>query len=70
MESLAGWTFRGVAQLQRGRAFEGAEMHEMLLRVDSIEKLQRGRAFEGAEMYQHTQTPNMDTTQASTGPRL
>ena len=36
--------------LQRGRAFEGAEMRGRLGLVTPAKSLQRGRAFEGAEI--------------------
>ncbi len=36
--------------LQRGRAFEGAEMWRPIMEHMPAHSLQRGRAFEGAEM--------------------
>ncbi len=42
----------GLASLQRGRAFEGAEIREAPAQGSKEAVLQRGRAFEGAEIAQ------------------
>ncbi len=55
--------------LQRGRAFEGAEIREVPTGIQYIPTLQRGRAFEGAEIA--VRSAGLGLAQgASTGPRF
>ncbi len=52
-------------ELQRGRAFEGAEIRSVCAMTSAISVLQRGRAFEGAEI-----APTLEATKAERFHRL